>query len=124
MEDSLHQLCEQAFPEGLKAALITDKDGVMIMKCKLPDAPASVTNPTLSTTFAVSNNQASKFGLKNNRYIISMYDVFQLVQFDDNPLIITLIGDAEANMGLLINLGNKIMTLSKPLVEALQERIG
>ncbi|KAI8141688.1 mitogen-activated protein kinase [Fennellomyces sp. T-0311] len=122
LEETFDQLCRQVFADGLKAGLITDKDGVVILKSTSADAPLNVADSTIPTTFAIANNQASKLGLKHNRFIVSMYDLYQVVQLDSNPLIITLVGDAAANTGLLINLGHQIEDIAKPLVTALQER--
>lgn len=33
IEKSFEDLCQQVFTQGLKAALVTDKDGVVILKC-------------------------------------------------------------------------------------------
>ncbi|KAG2219312.1 hypothetical protein INT45_003134 [Circinella minor] len=122
LEETFDQLCRQVFPDGLKAGLVTDKDGVVILKSTSKDAPLNVTDSTIPSTFAIANNQACKLGLKQNRFIVSMFDLYQVVQLDNNPLIVTLVGDATANTGLLINLGHQIVDISKPLVTALQDR--
>ncbi|KAI9498056.1 mitogen-activated protein kinase [Zychaea mexicana] len=122
LEESFDQLCRQVFPDGLKAGLITDKDGVVILKSTSPDAPINVAESTIPSTFAIANNQASKLGLKDNRFIVSMFDLYQVVQLDSNPLNVTLVGDAAANTGLFINLGHQIVDIAQPLVKALQER--
>lgn len=76
IEDSLHRLCEQNFVQGLLAAFITDKDGVVILKCKQylsgrpwapwtyslapaaqQDAPENIVDPTFFTSFSTANNQ-------------------------------------------------------------------
>ncbi|KAI7878631.1 Roadblock/LC7 domain-containing protein [Lichtheimia hyalospora FSU 10163] len=123
IEDNLHRLCEQNFVQGLLAAFITDKDGVVILKSAQQDAPENIVDPTFFTSFTVANNQASKLGLKQNRYIMSMYDQYQFVQYDSNPLIITVVASADANTGFLINFGHKLVELSKPLASAMQEKM-
>ncbi|KAL0086036.1 mitogen-activated protein kinase [Phycomyces blakesleeanus] len=122
LEATFGQVCSRFFHDGLKAAIVTDRDGVMILQCISEDAPAKVLEPAIPTTFAVANNQASKLGLQRNKCIVSMYDLFQVVQMDQNPLIITLVGDAAANTGLFMNLGQRIIEMTQPLVTALQER--
>lgn len=73
---------------------------------------------------------------------MSMYDQYQFVQFDSNPLIITVVAGADANSGkcqyksdieydliyfycsgYLINFGHKLVELAKPLASAMQERM-
>ncbi|SAM02938.1 hypothetical protein [Absidia glauca] len=99
MEKVFETHCQTYFHEGLKAAFLTDRDGVIILKCISDDAPAKITDPLIPTNFAVANNQASKLGLKHNEMIVSMYGLYQLVQLDQNPMIITIISDANANTG-------------------------
>ena len=35
LEENFDQLCRHVFPDGLKAGLVTDKDGVVILKSNL-----------------------------------------------------------------------------------------
>ncbi|KAF7731388.1 hypothetical protein EC973_000196 [Apophysomyces ossiformis] len=122
LEKTFEQLCDRFFLDGLKAAMVTDRDGVVILKRVSDDVSDKVMEPTISTTFAVANNQASKLGLKRNKCIVSMYDIYQVVQLEHNPLVITLIGDAAGNTGHYMNLGRKITEVTQPLVDALNER--
>ncbi|KAL1930830.1 hypothetical protein VTP01DRAFT_9967 [Rhizomucor pusillus] len=122
IEESFQTLCQSVFPDGLKAALVTDKDGVAILKCISPDAPANIAAHAVPATFAVVNNQASKLGLGQNTSIVTMYDLYQVVQLDHNPMIITLVGDAASNTGRLKVLGRDIMQMTQPLIDTLLRR--
>ncbi|KAI8371765.1 Ragulator complex protein LAMTOR3 [Radiomyces spectabilis] len=121
LEARYDEACQRLFPEGLRAAIVTDRDGVIIMQSAVDDASAKLFNPIIATTFAVANNQASKLGLKRNEGILSMYELYQVVQLDQNPLIITLVGDASSNTGLFMHFGQELVSLIQPLVSALQE---
>ncbi|CAO3614417.1 unnamed protein product [Cunninghamella echinulata] len=91
---------EQAFEfKGLKAAILTDREGVVILK---------------------SNNQASKLGLKQNNMIVSMYDLYQIIQLDQNPLIITIISDATSNTGIFMHLARQLKDMTEPVVNTMQ----
>ncbi|KAI8331239.1 mitogen-activated protein kinase [Chlamydoabsidia padenii] len=120
MEKAFKTHCQAYLHEGLKAALLTDRDGVIILKCISDDAPAKITDPVIPTNFAVANNQASKLGLKHNEMIISMYELYQLIQLDQNPMIITIISDANANTGVFMHLARELKSMTEPLVELMQ----
>ncbi|CEI86868.1 hypothetical protein G6F70_005121 [Rhizopus microsporus] len=119
MEARFVDMCTPHFYNGLLVAAVTDRDGVVLLKCKSENAKDDLIESTLQSTFAVTNNQASKLGLGNNNSIISVYDLYQIIQLNDAPLIITLIADASANTGLFMSLGHSLIDLTRPIVEAL-----
>ncbi|CAO3662456.1 unnamed protein product [Rhizopus stolonifer] len=108
MDERFRELCSEHFYEGLLLATVTDRDGVEVLKCKSENAKDDLMEPTLATTFAVTNNQASKLGLGNNQSMISVYDIYQIIQLIDTPLIINIVAEASANT-----------ELTKPLVETM-----
>ncbi|ORY98653.1 mitogen-activated protein kinase [Syncephalastrum racemosum] len=115
-------LCQPLLSEGLQAALVTDKDGVVMLKNVLPSAPPRFIEPTFLTSFGVASSQASKIGLKQNKCIVSTFDLYQVIQFDHSPIIITLITDAGANTGIFVQLGYTIQDLTRPLAQDLQDK--
>ncbi|KAG2187866.1 hypothetical protein INT44_000616 [Umbelopsis vinacea] len=56
-KESFQQLVQPYFEKGLKSALLTDREGVVILEYVSPEAPAGVTDPSLSTAFSIANNQ-------------------------------------------------------------------
>ncbi|KAI9258397.1 Ragulator complex protein LAMTOR3 [Helicostylum pulchrum] len=123
MEAKFNDICTRLFYSGLLVAMVTDRDGVIILKSVSEGAKENMTEPTIPTTFAITNNQASasKLGLQHNKSIISVYDKYQVIQLDQSPLIITLIAESTANTGLFMNLGDNLLELTEPLVEAMKE---
>ncbi|KAI8048441.1 Ragulator complex protein LAMTOR3 [Thamnidium elegans] len=133
MEAKFNDICMRLFYSGLLVAMVTDRDGVIILKSVSEEAKENMTEPTIPTTFAITNNQASvvvqkkknheasKLGLQHNKSIISVYDKYQVIQLDQSPLIITLIAESTANTGLFMNLGDNLLELTEPLVEAMKE---
>ncbi|CAG8622662.1 1484_t:CDS:2 [Diversispora eburnea] len=105
--------------DGLKVITVTDRDGVILIKSELKDFSDRVFEPTLSTTFSVVNDQASKLGLKKNKFIISVYENHQVVHFNNAPLIITLVADSTANTGMLLNLGDELKDVTDVIASAL-----
>jgi len=52
----------------------------------------------------MATEQASKLGLSNNKSLVSIYGVYQVICINKLPLIVTLIAAAEANTGVILNL--------------------
>ncbi|CEP17610.1 hypothetical protein [Parasitella parasitica] len=122
MESNFNQVCSRLFYSGLLVAMVTDRDGVVILKSSVCDeAKEAMIEPTMPTKFTIANNQASKLGLEHNKSIISVYEQYQVIQLDQSPLIITVIANSKANTGLFMNLGNDLLKLTEPLVNALNE---
>ncbi|RHZ75805.1 hypothetical protein Glove_209g173 [Diversispora epigaea] len=105
--------------DGLKVITVTDRDGVILIKSESKDFSDRVLEPTLSTTFSVVNDQASKLGLKKNKFIISVYENHQVVHFNNATLITTLVADSTANTGMLLNLGDELKDVTDVIVSAL-----
>ncbi|KAH8547958.1 Ragulator complex protein LAMTOR3 [Umbelopsis sp. PMI_123] len=121
-KESFQQLVQPYFEKGLKAALLTDREGVVVLEYIAPDAPAGVMDPSLSTAFSIANNQASKMGLKKNKSIIGVYGLHQVIQIDCYPLIISLVADATANTGVFLDFGDELQKMVEPMVAALQDK--
>ncbi|OBZ89074.1 Ragulator complex protein LAMTOR3-A [Choanephora cucurbitarum] len=121
MESQFDEACQRLFYNGLLVAMVTDRDGVVVLKSASEKVKHNMTEPTIPTTFTIANNQASKLGLGQNKSIISMYDHYQVIQLDQAPFVITLIAESNANTGLCTNLGQDLLKLTAPLVEAVNE---
>ncbi|KAI7908217.1 Ragulator complex protein LAMTOR3 [Cokeromyces recurvatus] len=123
MEVQFEHICSRLFYSGLLVAMVTDRDGVIILKCVSEKAKENMTGPIIPSTFAIANNQASKLGLQHNKSIISVFDEYQIIQLDQSPFTITLIAESDANTGLFINLGDDLLNITKPLVEAINNEL-
>ncbi|KAI9248655.1 Ragulator complex protein LAMTOR3 [Sporodiniella umbellata] len=119
MEQRFQAMCSQHFYDGLLLATVTDRDGVIVLKCKSENAKEELLEPTLATTFAVTNNQASKLGLGPHQGMISVYDLYQLIQWIDHPLMIHLVAHTSANTAIFMNLGQELLRLIKPLIQSM-----
>ncbi|KAG2194424.1 hypothetical protein INT47_003135 [Mucor saturninus] len=121
MESKFTEICSRVFYSGLLVAMVTDRDGVIILKSVSDKAREDMTEPMIPITFAIANNQASRKREYDIMSIISVYEKYQVIQLDQAPLIITLVADSAANTGLFMNLGKNILELTEPLVEAMKE---
>ncbi|RIA94496.1 Ragulator complex protein LAMTOR3-B [Glomus cerebriforme] len=108
--------------DGLKAVTVTDRDGVILIKSVSNNVSPRILEPALSTTFAVVSEQASKLGLKKNKSIVSLFGLFQIVQFNHTPLITTLVADSDSNTGVLLDLGDELKDVTDIIASALSER--
>uniref|UniRef100_A0A4W5PHK0 Late endosomal/lysosomal adaptor, MAPK and MTOR activator 3 n=1 Tax=Hucho hucho TaxID=62062 RepID=A0A4W5PHK0_9TELE len=97
--------------EGLHAIVVTDRDGVPVIKVAKDNAPEYALRPGFLSTFALATDQDSKLRLSKNKSIICYYNTYQIVQFNRLPSMISFI----ARSSLIISLENEVV----PLIEEL-----
>lgn len=71
-------------------------------------------------TYASSCDQAQKSGLGNNEKIVVFYDNVIVIQFNVLPLVITLLADVKANVGLILQLEHDLASAIEPLRQQIQ----
>ncbi|MCI4376556.1 hypothetical protein PGIGA_G00189880 [Pangasianodon gigas] len=119
MADDLKRYLYKQLPtvEGLHAIVVTDRDGVPVIKVANDNAPEYALRPGFLSTFALATDQGSKLGLSKNKSIICYYNTYQIVQFNRLPLVISFIASSSANTGLIISLEKELV----PLIEELRQ---
>ncbi|XP_064615662.1 ragulator complex protein LAMTOR3-A-like [Liolophura sinensis] len=100
--------------DGLHAIVITDRDGVPVIKVAGENAPELALRPNFLSTFGLTTEQAGKLGLAKNKSVVCMYASYQVVQINKLPFLITLVAKSDANTGMLLS-------LEKELKESLQD---
>uniref|UniRef100_A0A3P9KMH1 Ragulator complex protein LAMTOR3 n=1 Tax=Oryzias latipes TaxID=8090 RepID=A0A3P9KMH1_ORYLA len=95
--------------DGLHAIVVTDRDGVPVIKVANDSVPVHALRPGFLSTFALATDQGSKLGLSKNKSIICYYNTYQVT-----PPSITAWGRGSRNTGL-------IMTLEKELAPLMEE---
>ncbi|KAK2725912.1 ragulator complex protein LAMTOR3-like isoform X2 [Artemia franciscana] len=106
--------------EGLLGVVITDRDGVNLIKATTSSCPELALKLNFLATFGMATEQASKLGVGKNKLIITSYGNYQAVQFNRSPLLVTLIAESNSNTGQLLNLEGTL----NPLIENLSAVIG
>nr|XP_015200725.1 PREDICTED: ragulator complex protein LAMTOR3 isoform X1 [Lepisosteus oculatus] len=106
--------------EGLHAIVVTDRDGVPVIKVANDNAPEYALRPGFLSTFALATDQGSKLGLSKNKSIICYYNTYQIVQFNRLPLVISFIASSSANTGLIINLEKDLVPLFEELRQVVE----
>ena len=120
MADDLEEVVRRLLPtvDGLEAILITDRDGVPVLKASTPSMPEAASRPNFLATFPISSEQASKLGLGTNQNLVCMYDNYQVVQMNYLPLVVTLLAREDANTGLLLGLRASLNSCVQQLKQA------
>ncbi|KAG4080074.1 hypothetical protein HA402_014514 [Bradysia odoriphaga] len=64
---------------GLQSVLVTDRDGIPLIRVANEHAPELAMKPSFLSTFTMATDQSSKLGLGRNQTIICMYSNYQVV---------------------------------------------
>ncbi|CAH0769280.1 unnamed protein product [Bemisia tabaci] len=107
--------------DGLYCILITDRDGVAVIKVATEKTPEMAMRQPFLSAFSMATDQGSKFGLGKNKSIICMYGNYQVVQINDLPLVITFIGSQDCNTGHVMALKEQISPLLQELKKSVVE---
>ncbi|KAL6088584.1 hypothetical protein STEG23_001818 [Scotinomys teguina] len=73
----VHYCEEYMSVEGLHAIVVSDRDGVPVIKVANDSAPEHALRPGFLSTFALATDQGSKLGLSKNKSIICYYNTYQ-----------------------------------------------
>ncbi|XP_049565151.1 ragulator complex protein LAMTOR3 isoform X3 [Orcinus orca] len=105
MADDLKRFLYKKLPsvEGLHAIVVSDRDGVPVIKVANDNAPEHALRPGFLSTFALATDQGSKLGLSKNKSIICYYNTYQVVQFNRLPLVVSFIASSNANTATRIS---------------------
>ncbi|XP_063697049.1 ragulator complex protein LAMTOR3 homolog [Culicoides brevitarsis] len=95
---------------GLYCILVTDRDGVPLVKVANENAPeALMKKPSQLSIFTQCSEQAGKLHLGKNKSIICMYSNYQIIHFNKLPsLIVTFVGSENFNTGYVLSLEEQI----------------
>uniref|UniRef100_A0A6M2DGP1 Putative mitogen-activated protein kinase kinase 1 n=1 Tax=Xenopsylla cheopis TaxID=163159 RepID=A0A6M2DGP1_XENCH len=110
----LNQLLQRV--NGLLCILITDRDGVPLLRVASERAPELSMRPGFLSTFGMATDQASKLGLGRNKTVICMYSNYQVIQMNKQPLVLSFIGTENCNTGHVLSLESQI----EPFLEDLR----
>nr|CAD7401006.1 unnamed protein product [Timema cristinae] len=110
--------------DGLLCILITDRDGVPVLKdlelyyqgsfsvsATTDKAPELAMRPNFLSTFAMATDQGGKLGLGKNKLVICSYSTYQVVQLNKLPLVVSFLGSITCNTGHILSLESHIEPL-------------
>ncbi|XP_067122819.1 ragulator complex protein LAMTOR3 [Centruroides vittatus] len=105
--------------DGLHSIVITDRDGVPLLKVSDDEVPEVALKPSILSTVATVTDQGGKLGLGKNKWIMATYNNYQVIHFNKSSLMVSLIAAANANTGMLLNLETELATLIQNLKTAI-----
>ncbi|KAK9875969.1 hypothetical protein WA026_011070 [Henosepilachna vigintioctopunctata] len=100
---------------GVYCILVTDREGVPVVKVCAENAPEGATKFGFISTFGLAVDQGSKLGLGRTSTLICYYSEFQVVQMNKLPLVITFIASKKCNSGHILALQNQLELLVSEL---------
>ncbi|GIY08040.1 hypothetical protein CEXT_173901 [Caerostris extrusa] len=106
--------------DGLRAIVITDRDGIPVIKVNAPDVPDPVSKLNFLASVSLAVEQAGKLGNGKNNRIICMFNTIQVIHFNKSPLMISLIASSKSNTGILLNLESELNGLVDDLKSAIE----
>ncbi|XP_065051243.1 ragulator complex protein LAMTOR3-A-like [Rhopilema esculentum] len=108
-----HEMLERA--DGLLAIMVTDREGVPVIKVNQSNCPELATRGSFLATFSTATEQASKLGLSKNKNMICLYQSYQIIMFNFSPLVVTVIAKGSANTGMILSLEDEFSEILKDL---------
>ncbi|GAU96852.1 hypothetical protein RvY_08229 [Ramazzottius varieornatus] len=105
---------------GVRGVVIGDRDGVPILRVHDETVPETAFRPGFLSSVGFATDQASKLGHGKARHIISIHERHQMIHFQMDPLILTVIADADANTGILLSLDKELSDVMEAVRIAVQ----
>ncbi|XP_018331187.1 ragulator complex protein LAMTOR3 [Agrilus planipennis] len=105
---------------GVYSVLITDRDGVQVLKVNTDKAPEIPMRPGFLSTFALAVDQGGKLGLGKTKTLICSYPQYLIVQMNKLPLVVTFIANNSCNVGHILALEKQI----EPTLSVLSLAVG
>lgn len=106
---------------GLYCILITDRDGVPLLKVGSDKVPDQATRPNIISTFGLAVDQGSKLGLGKTSTLICSYSQYQVIQMNKLPLIVTFVTSNTCNTGHIFELEKQLNPIISELNLAVAE---
>ena len=101
MEELRKHLSSYLTPEsGLVGLMLSDREGVPLLRATQAGCPDSVTRPAFLAAFAGSSQEVGgKLGLGRNTSLVAVYGQYQVIHHQHQQVILTMVASSEANTG-------------------------
>lgn len=70
------------------------------MKASSKEMPVQLLETSFTAAFLIANEQLGKVGLGKNRSIVCRFEEYEIVQFQYDPFVVTMIAWHGANIGI------------------------
>ena len=101
MEELRKHLSTFLTPEsGLVGLVVSDREGVPLVRSTTGDCPDTVTRPAFMAAFAGSSQEVGgKLGLGRNTSLVAVYGEYQVIHHHHHQVILTMVARSAANTG-------------------------
>ena len=101
MEELRKHLSSHLTPEsGLVGLILSDREGVPLLRSTKAECPDTVTRPAFLAAFAGSSQEVGgKLGLGRNTSLVAVYGQYQVIHHQHQQVILTMVASSEANTG-------------------------
>ena len=101
MEELRKHLSSHLTPEsGLVGLILSDREGVPLLRSTRAECPETVTRPAFLAAFAGSSQEVGgKLGLGRNTSLVAVYGQYQVIHHQHQQVILTMVASSEANTG-------------------------
>lgn len=106
---------------GLYCILVTDRDGVPLLKVGTEKTPEHATRSSFISTFGLAIDQGSKLGLGKTSTLICCCSQYQVIQMNKLPLIVTFIASASSNTGHILAVESQLDPTLSELTSAVAD---
>lgn len=106
---------------GLMAVVISDRDGVPVIKAPVYDNSAVVDQCLRHQFLSIFNTMTehvTKMGFGETQNVLASFDDYQVVHCDHSPLVLTMIAQEDALTGELLNFSQSMSPLIKDIAKA------
>eukprot|EP00322_Chrysochromulina_rotalis_P030469 CAMPEP_0115866102 /NCGR_PEP_ID=MMETSP0287-20121206/20074_1 /TAXON_ID=412157 /ORGANISM="Chrysochromulina rotalis, Strain UIO044" /LENGTH=125 /DNA_ID=CAMNT_0003320655 /DNA_START=18 /DNA_END=395 /DNA_ORIENTATION=+ len=109
----------------LRAALVTDQEGAVLLRAGSSGADtADLDLQRMAATFAQTAEHASKLGMGKSKHATAFYDKATVVHVSCAPLVLTLLAESDANVGLLLDAVPSLTDAVEPMRAAAEGHAG
>ena len=101
MEELRKHLSSHLTPEsGLVGLILSDREGVPLLRSTKAECPDTVTRPAFLAAFAGSSQEVGgKLGLGRNTSLVAVYGQYQVIHHQHHQVILTMVANSDANTG-------------------------
>jgi len=99
----------------LRLAILTDQEGAILLRAGGEDAAEDAELQRMAATFALTAEHANKLGMGKSQHATAFYDKAIVVHVSCTPLVLTMLTDSDANVGLLLDAVPRLSAAVEPL---------
>jgi len=108
--------------KGLSAIIISDREGVPVIKVTTKEAPEFALRSSHLSSFNIASDLCQKLEFGNCEYLICSYTSHTVIHFNRHPLTVSFVATESSNIGSIISLESKLSPVLEPLASIVIEQ--